>query len=117
MTQTESHGKYKNPKGAQIIMSPKKGTPIRRRRIMFRYENRDAKNVLLVGSFNGWNEKKHPMQNKGDGRWEKIVLLVPGTYEYKFIVDGVWKRDPANNEYRLNSFGTQNSVVEVKPNK
>lgn len=117
MIQTESVGNYENSKGAQVIMPPKKGTPIKRRRITFLYENRDAKNVLLVGSFNGWNEKKHPMQNKGAGRWEKIVLLVPGTYEYKFIVDGTWKRDPANNAYRLNSFGTKNSVIEVRANK
>ena len=113
MIQTESVGKYENPKGVQITMSPKKGTPIRRRRITFSYENSDAKNVLLVGSFNGWDEKKHPMQNKGAGRWEKIVLLVPGTYEYKFIVDGHWKKDPANEECRTNSFGTSNSVLRV----
>ena len=98
-------------------MPKKTGPKIKRRRITFRYENADAKNVLLVGNFSNWDEKKHPMKSHGAGRWEKSVLLAPGTYEYKFIVDGKWERDPANKEYRSNSFGTQNSVIQVKATK
>lgn len=98
-------------------MQKKKGPGIKRRRITFQYDNPGAKSVCLVGDFNGWNEKKHPMMNNGTGGWEKRILLVPGTYEYKFIVDGQWKRDPGNAEHRTNSFGTKNSVLHVKPGK
>jgi 1,4-alpha-glucan branching enzyme len=94
-------------------MTKKSSPKIKRRRITFQYENPKATQVLLVGNFNGWDEKKHPMKNDGSGRWGKNVLLVPGIYEYKFIVDGQWKKDPANKVSCPNSFGTSNSVLKV----
>ena len=94
-------------------MKTKESSKLKRRRITFRYENPGAQQVHLVGDFNGWDETKHPMTNKVKGHWEKNVLLLPGTYEYKFIVDGHWKKDPANEECRTNSFGTSNSVLRV----
>ena len=98
-------------------MKKKGSRKVKRRRITFQYENPNAQKVLLVGDFNEWNEKKHPMLNDGGGRWKKNVLLVPGTYEYKFIVDGRWKKDPGNRAYCLNSFGTKNSVLKVTSRK
>ena len=94
-------------------MKTKERQKPKRRRITFHYENPGAQNVLLAGDFNGWDQKKHPMTNDGTGRWEKHVLLTPGTYEYKFIVDGQWKKDPVNKASCLNSFGTRNSVLKV----
>ena len=88
---------------------------VKRRRITFEYENPDAQHVLLAGDFNGWDQAKHPMVNHGNGLWKKNVLLVPGTYEYKFIVDGRWKKDPVNKKSCLNRFGTKNSVLDVTP--
>jgi hypothetical protein len=31
-----------------------------------------------------------PMQLNQDGIWEKILMLYPGRYEYKFLRDGEW---------------------------
>jgi hypothetical protein len=42
------------------------------------------------------------------------MSLKPGRYEYKFFVDGSWVNDPKSPAAVYNSFGTQNSVVEVK---
>jgi len=47
-----------------------------------------------MGDFNNWNPKKHPMQNNENGIWSKTLVLSPGKYEYKFFVDGMWKKDP-----------------------
>jgi 5'-AMP-activated protein kinase regulatory beta subunit len=96
-------------------MAKQKGSKTKRRRITFQYENIGAKNVSLVGDFNDWDQKKHPMTNDGTGQWKKIILLIPGTYEYKFIVDGRWKKDPRNTETCLNSYGTRNSLLKVRP--
>ena len=96
-------------------MKKKEDRKIKRRRITFRYESRTARQVHLVGDFNGWNERKHPMVNDGDGLWKKNIVLAPGTYEYKFIVDGEWEKDPANQEVRFNTYGTSNSVLNVAP--
>jgi len=41
-------------------------------------------------------------------------MIFPGRYEYKFLVDGEWHRDPVNQEVCDNDFGTLNSVIFVK---
>jgi hypothetical protein len=41
------------------------------------------------------------------------VILLPGQYEYKFLVDGQWKQDPKNNRICPNKFGTYNNVFNL----
>jgi 1,4-alpha-glucan branching enzyme len=72
----------------------------------------DANEVYLTGSFNNWNPRKHPMHQKENGTWDKTVMIPPGIYEYKFLVDGQWKIDPQNCLICLNCFGTKNSVFD-----
>lgn len=63
---------------------------------LFRLEGfLDAKEVMLVGSFNQWRDFEWRMQ-KGDTGWEIPFTLGPGNYEYKFKVDGRYISDPAN---------------------
>ena len=76
--------------------------------------------VLLSGSFNEWGDKPEtawPMDDldgAGPGTtFEVTVLLEPGTYQYKLIVDGEWVVDP-NADTVPNEFGGQNNVVVVK---
>lgn len=73
-------------------VKPKK--KIQRQKITFSFETPVAKEVILVGDFNNWNPKKHPMQHNENGIWSKTLVLSPGKYEYKFFVDGMWKKDP-----------------------
>ena len=86
----------------------------KRRRITFSFEATAAGEVILMGDFNNWNPKKHSMKNDGSGNWNKTVVLSPGKYEYKFFVDGEWKKDPRNDQTCLNCFGTQNSVLNLE---
>jgi Glycogen recognition site of AMP-activated protein kinase/Carbohydrate-binding module 48 (Isoamylase N-terminal domain) len=72
----------------------------------------NANQVILSGSFNGWNEQALKM-NKVDNGWELHAELPPGRYEYKFIVDGEWMHDPANKETVKNEHYTLNSVLYV----
>ena len=65
------------------------------------------------GSFNNWNPEKHLLRKKPGGFWEKTVMLAPGLYEYKYVVDGQWCLDPSNKRTCDNGFGTGNSVIEV----
>ena len=85
-----------------------------RRRVSFSFEGPDARKVILVGDFNNWDPQKHAMKHNGKGTWNKTVMLAPGRYEYKFFVDGDWKIDPKNSQTCSNSFGTQNSVLNLK---
>ena len=74
----------------------------------------DAKNVILTGSFNGWNTGELLMDKSKDG-WQRYYILGPGNYEYKFIVDGKWMIDPANPN-TTGSGETQNSFLALKSN-
>ena len=73
----------------------------------------NANRVMLAGTFNNWHGEK-TLLRKGKTGWETTMLLKPGKYEYKFVVDGKWINDPINRWSISNSYGTQNSVIEVK---
>jgi 1,4-alpha-glucan branching enzyme len=92
-------------------VEPKK--KIKRQKITFSFESSDAKEVILMGDFNNWNPKKHPMKKDDNGKWTRAVLLPPGQYEYKFLVDGQWKEDPQNDRICSNKFGSYNNVVNL----
>ncbi len=87
----------------------------KRRKVNFSLWAPAAKTVSLVGTFNSWNAKTHPMKKDADGCWHKSIMVVPGRYEYRFIVDGKWENDPANINCCLNAYGTRNNVKEVFP--
>lgn len=71
-----------------------------------------ASEVILAGTFNGWNERAIKMNKSAEG-WELRADLPAGRYEYKFIVDGEWMHDPANRETVKNEHHTLNSVLYV----
>jgi hypothetical protein len=49
------------------------------------------------------------------GHWWTYMTLVPGTYEYRFVVDGEWQADPEAAASVPNSYGGVNSVLVVEP--
>jgi len=40
--------------------------------------------------------------------------LEPGTYQYRYIVDGEWREDPANPESTPGPAGQPNSILHVR---
>ncbi|MBK6962780.1 MAG: glycogen-binding domain-containing protein [Bacteroidales bacterium] len=74
----------------------------------------NAKSVLVTGSFNGWSKSSYQMEMK-DGLWTYELNLKPGKHTYKFIVDGQWMIDPANEDWETNWEGTGNSVLWIDP--
>ena len=87
---------------------------IKRRRVTLTLKTPKANEAILMGDFNDWNAKRHPMKKNKDGVWEKSVMLPPGRYEYKFLVDGQWWTDPKNEETCHNCFGTENNVMFIR---
>ena len=77
----------------------------------------DAQEVGVAGSFNDWHPSVTPMIRLDNGKWAKQLALLPGRYEYRFIVDGEWVDDPAATELIPNSFGTANAVLVVAASK
>jgi hypothetical protein len=73
--------------------------------------------VFLSGTFNDW-EPRDPAyllkDEDGDGVWNLTVKLAPGIYQYKFVVDGYWIKDPDSPGWAPDGFGGQNGKLEVK---
>lgn len=86
-----------------------------RRRVAFELRCPAGAAVSLAGSFNGWDPGAKPMADaQGEGRYVAVCMLAPGSYEYKFVVNGEWTVDPANPSFVVNALGTLNSVIEVR---
>jgi len=82
--------------------------------VEFRLNLAGAKSACVVGSFNGWDLSRTPLTKDPSGGWKTTVLLPPGRYEYRFVIDGAqWFSDPGAKESVPNGFGTTNSVVVV----
>lgn len=80
-----------------------------------------ARAVFLAGTFNGWNPEATPLAKDAQGGWGGTVDLVPGHYEFKYVVDGAWCCEPGLREPGRgcpscvpNPFGTMNCKMEVR---
>jgi len=81
--------------------------------VVFRIEAPGAREVGITGDFTDWSVEGIPLERNEDGSWSLELPLEPGVFEYKYIVDGVWKVDPENSERVRNSYGQLNSVLTV----
>lgn len=82
--------------------------------VLFTYYSPKASQVYVVADFNEWKAGDLPMVNiEGTGMWQRLVPLKKGRYEYKFLVDGQWVRDPGNPYRTANEYG-ENSLVEIE---
>jgi len=70
--------------------------------------------VALMGDMNNWNPAESPMSVGADGRWSISLMLNPGKYKYRFVIDGVERLDPANRDSMDNNIGGYNSVAYVE---
>lgn len=82
-------------------------------KVSFTFNAPDAKEVMVAGDFNNWNYSRTPLRRVDSNLWRRDLNLKPGRYEYKFVVDGNWISDPQNSNRVANSFGTENSIIEL----
>jgi len=104
------------PRKAQAIAKPIRLLPERfpkpnKERICLGLYAPDAQEVFVAGSFNGWQSSAIPLQKQPDGQWGVELMLEPGRYEYRFVVDGRWLDDPLASAYVSNPFGSLNCVL------
>jgi Glycogen recognition site of AMP-activated protein kinase len=73
-----------------------------------------ADRVALCGEFNDWSVESISLARGDDRAWRVTVPLVPGTYRYKFLLDGeTWENGTDADRYEENAYGTQDSVIVV----
>ncbi len=82
--------------------------------VIFSIDAPGAECVFLTGEFVNWSPDSIRMEkDRDDGLWKTTMYLGPGEYEYRFIVDGVWIKDPRNRDTIMNEFGQENSLLVV----
>ncbi len=88
------------------------------REVVVRYRDPGATDVRIAGDFNGWVPDKDVqslVQAEGPERiWTKILNLAPGTYHYRYVVDGEWREDPDNPNAVPGPVGGRNSILVVR---
>lgn len=83
--------------------------------VAFAFEDSVESDVFLAGDFNDWNETSHPMRRHCDGTYRTILKLPAGEYEFRYKCGGVWFNDRHPHKYVPNCWGSENSVVIVRP--
>ena len=79
--------------------------------VLFSLVAPEANRVELVGSFNEWDRSRAiPMSRQTNGVWHTTLDLGPGKHLYKFIIDGAWRPDPANQN---RTTPNEDCIVEV----
>ena len=81
--------------------------------VHIQFNHATAASIAIAGTFNEWRPTATPMIAIGEGRWVKKLVLPPGVYEYRLVVDGQWIPDPRARETVPNPFGGLNSVLKV----
>ena len=82
--------------------------------VTFKIHAEAGSEVFVAGDFNKWNPTATELtENNDTGDYSVAVSLLPGSYEYKFVINGTWSADPANPDWVKNSVGTLNSVRKI----
>jgi chromosome partitioning protein len=84
---------------AEAVLAPRLEELPTPREVVVRFRDASASDVRIAGDFNGWVPDKGVrslIESEGETRvWTKILQLPPGTYQYRYVVDGEWREPPA----------------------
>ena len=75
----------------------------------------NAETAVLCGEFNEWDETAKPMKQDKNGSFTQTISLKPGQgYRFRYLLDNErWENDWEADAYVPNSFGSEDSIVQV----
>ena len=84
-------------------------------KVTFSIESKAATTASVVGDFNNWNPKEGELSKLKNGTFKaSFDLPKDNSFEYKYIVDGLYINEPEADSYRWNEFANaENSVLEI----
>lgn len=84
-------------KKAVAKAAPAKAAPAARkgtlREVFFEKYAPATGSVAVAGEFSGWDPV--PLSKGDDGVWRGVVLIAPGSYQFRLVFDGSWEFDPS----------------------
>lgn len=83
----------------------------------FTFNAPGAGSVLLAGDFTRWLAHPVLLKRKPNGTWVTTVSLRPGTYYYRFLIDGKWRDGPECRIRVEPTFGRPSEVLETPGNR
>ncbi len=86
--------------------------PLSMKGVLVTYKNRNAKNVVIAGSFSSW--KLVTMDRSKNGIWYHFIEIeyLERDVRYKFNIDGIWIMDPMNSKKIDDGYGSYMSVID-----
>jgi len=76
------------------------------------YRDPRAREVALVGSFNGWDPAKNPLRRQGK-EWRLTLALPEGMHQYQVWVDGEMRPPQQCGRWLDDGFGGKNCAVLI----
>ncbi len=96
-------------------VQPEERSADRLHEVLLRLVYPGATEVHVIGSFNSWQAGATAMERAGPGAWTVRILLPPGRYPYRFLIDRTTRiEDPNAAQSEPDGFGGTNSVLVVK---
>ena len=103
---------------APAAVPPKLGPNFTPDGVVFNFKpDSKANKIFLAGNFNGWkpDDENYLMKDAdGDGIYSITVKLAAGSYQYKFVADGKWTKDPESPGALPDGYGGMNGSFTVK---
>ena len=84
-------------------------------KVTFTVPAEEAKEVKVVGSFNGWDTKKNPLKKLKNGSFKGTIdLESEKSYEFRYVIDGNYVNDEQADAFAWNDFAwDENGVLNL----
>ena len=84
-------------------------------KVTFEIASPEANSVSVVGDFNQWNIEEGLLKKQKNGVYKgTFELNKDQSYEFKYVIDGVYVNETSADDYKWNDFAnTENSVIKV----
>ncbi|MBC7439158.1 MAG: isoamylase early set domain-containing protein [Flavobacterium sp.] len=84
-------------------------------KVTFSIEAKEATSASVVGDFNGWNPADGILSKLKTGTFKNTFdLPKDASYEFKYVIDGVYINEPESDSFVFNEFaGAENGVLAL----
>ena len=84
-------------------------------KVTFSVVAKEATTASVIGDFNNWDLKVGELSKLKNGTFKGVFELPKdASYEFKYVIDGVFENDSESDSFQWNDFaGSENGVLAV----